>query len=156
MKKAAFALVLLAALLLSAASLAMTVEEVDPIRVANGFVVLDYGFAGADSGGRIMMDFGHVLEKDEQSILDLMSWQPCFYCRILNDTDQDQTARLYIRSTRKSSVYWNKKVPVAAHEEYTFYGGGRKADKPEKYSGTYSVDFTGKKDDIIRFELFIE
>ena len=51
MKKAAFALVLLAALLLSAASLAMTVEEVDPIRVANGFVVLDYGFAGADSGG---------------------------------------------------------------------------------------------------------
>ena len=156
MKKATLACTLLLALLLSCSAMAMTVEEVEPIRVANGLVVLDYGFAAADSNGYIRATFGHILEKDEQSMMELMSWEPCFYCKILNDTDKDQTARLYIRSARKSSVYWNKKVPVGAHEEYTFFGGGRKKDKPSKYAGAYSVDFTGKKADVVRFELLME
>ena len=156
MKKTFAALALLATLFLAVSACAMTVEAVDPIRVSNGLVVTDYGFAAANSQGYIQQSFGHVLEQDEQSLMEIMGWQPCFYCKILNDTDQQQTARLYIRSARKSSVYWNKKVPIAAHEEYTFFGGGSRKDKPSKYSGAYSVDFTGKKADVVRFELFIE
>ena len=156
MKKLIVVCLALAALLLSCSALAMTVEEVEPIHVANGLIVKDYGFAAANSDGYIQMKFGHVLEKDEQNIMELMSWAPCFYCTIENSTDSDINARLYIRSARKSSVYWNKKVPVAAHEEYTFFGGGRKKDKPSKYAGAYSVDFTGKKADVVRFELLME
>lgn len=156
MKRIIIAFLVLAALLLSCSAMAMTVEEVEPIHVANGLIVKDYGFAAADSDGYIMMKFGHILEKDEQSIMETMSWAPCFYCTIENSTDKEINARLYIRSARKSSVYWNKKVPVAAGEEYTFFGGGRKKDKPSKYSGAYSVDFTGKKADVVRFELMME
>ena len=156
MKKVAIFSLMLAALLLSCSAMAMTVEEVEPIPVSNGLIVKDYGFAAADSDGYIRMSFGHVLEKDEQNIMEIMGWQPCFYCKIENSTDEEINARLYIRSARKSSVYWNKKVPVAAHEEYTFFGGGSKKDKPSKYAGSYSVDFTGKKADVVRFELLME
>ena len=155
-KKIAIICLMLASLLFCCTALAMTVEEVEPIPVANGLIVKDYGFAAADSEGRIQRLFGHVLEKDEQDLMEIMDWKPCFYCKVENSTDETINARFYIRSVRKSGGYWNKKAPVAAHEEYTFFGGGRKADKPSKYAGAYSVDFTGKKKDVIRFELFME
>ena len=155
-KRFAFFALLLMTLALLACAQAKTIEEVEPIRVSNGLVVMDYGFAAADSSGRIQDVYGCHLEKDEQDEMKAMGYQPCFYCSVLNDTDKQQNVRYYIRSTGKHSVYWSKRSKVAAHDqEYQFFGG-RKQDKPSKYSGGWSLDFTGKKADIVRIELTMD
>ena len=149
------ALILMTLLVLTNAQ-AKTIEEVEPIRVSNGLVVMDYGFAAADSTGRIQDVYGCHLEKDEQAEMETMGYQPCFYCKVLNDTDKQQTVRYYIRSMGKSGVYWSKRSKVAAHDqEYQFFGG-RKQDKASKYSGSWSLDFTNKKADIVRITLTMD